>query len=66
MGDCFFEGRPAQRKVTRFSPPLDRRLVEPCVGKVMGDELRLGRGKGRKLVAQDFGDVLVYDLPAAL
>ena len=39
MGDRLLVGRAAQRALARLAPPLDREVVEPGLGKMMGDRL---------------------------
>ena len=56
----------AERLVAGFSPPFDRRLVEPGLRQMVGDEFRLGRRDRRELSAQGISDLPVQDLPPAL
>ena len=65
MGDRLLEGRAAQRLVARLAPPFDRKVVEPGLGEMMGDDFRLGR-RALGLVAQDFGGAAVQHLATAL
>ena len=65
MGGRLLEGGAAQGLVAGPTPPFDRRLAEPGLSQMMGDEFRLGRGDRRELSAQGIGDLPVQDLPPA-
>jgi len=65
MGGRLLERRAAERLVAGLTPPFDRRLVEPGLGQMMGDEFRLGRRDRGELAAQGIGDLSVQDLPPA-
>jgi hypothetical protein len=65
VGGCFLERGAAQGLGAGPAPPFDRRLVEPGLGQMMGDDFRLGRGDRRELAAQGIGDLPVQDLPPA-
>jgi len=66
MGGGLLERRTAQGLVAGLAPPFDRRLVDPGLGQMMGDEFRLGRRDRGEISAQDIGDLPVQDLPPAL
>ena len=66
MGGCLLVCRAAERLVAGLAPPFDRRLVEPGLGQMVGDEFRLGRRDSRELSVQDIGDLPVQDLAPAL
>ena len=65
MGDRLLERRAPQGLVARLAPPFDGETVEPGLGEMMGDELRLGR-RALGIVAQDFRGAAVQRLAAAL
>jgi hypothetical protein len=48
MGDRLLEGRAAERLFARLAPPFDGEIVQPGLGEMVGDRLRLGaRGEQR-------------------
>ena len=65
MRDSFLERRAAQSLVARSSPPFNRRVVEPGLGEMMGNDLGLSR-RALWIVAQQFRGTAVQRLPAAL
>jgi hypothetical protein len=65
MCDRLLEGGAAQSLVARLAPPLDREVVESCLGEMMGDDFRLGCG-ALGVIAQDFRRTAVQGLAAAL
>ena len=44
MGDRFLERGAAKGLVARLAPPFDRKIIEACLGEMMGDRFRLGAG----------------------
>jgi len=66
VGSCLLKCRAAQGLIAGLAPPFDRRLGEPGLGQMVGDEFRLGRGSRGELAAQGIGDLPVQHLPPAL
>ena len=59
MRDCFNVGRTPERLLAGFAPPFDRRLREPRLREMMGDDLRLGLSDRREMITQRFRDAPV-------
>ena len=66
MCDCLGIRRAFQRVLAGLAPPLEGHRVQPRFSEVICQDFRLGPGDDRKLVAQDFANVLMEQLPAAL
>src|SRR5215831_1260017 len=66
MRDRLIVGGSVQRPVARLDPPFDGRFVEPRLGEMMGDDLRLDLRHYREPIAQGVRNALVQHLPAAL
>jgi hypothetical protein len=65
MRDSFLERRAAERLIARSSPPFNRKVVEPGLREMMGDDFRLSCCP-LWIVAQQFTRAPVQRLPAAL
>ena len=59
------DGGTAQSLIARLAPPLDREVVEPGLGEMMGDDFRPGCG-ALGVIAQNFRRAAVQHLAAAL
>src|SRR5271167_5005243 len=60
MGNRFLESGAAESLIARLAPPFNRKIVEPGLGEMMGDDLGFGVS-----VAQGLGGAAVQRLAAA-
>jgi hypothetical protein len=64
---CAFKKRGSrQGAMSRCAPPFDSSLGQPCLREVMREQLRLGRGSGGILIAQNLTRAAVKSLATAL